>query len=423
MKSTYMKSLKFNTVGNLGVFFAVSLFTFFFLLSTSSVFGAALQNYNLGASGSTNFEVGEAVWTGNIFQVQTRAGGTGVLRAMQITTGSNVGIYITTGGLVGIGTNNPSAMLSVTGGGVFTQPVTVATPLVDSHAATKGYVDSAVLEGGAGAGQWTISGSNIYYNVGNVGIGTSNPTTRFHVVGTTTISGMLEIGGVGSAPSESGPIYRTAFYDEDNPAYYMDPASTSTSALFAGNVGIGTTAPGYVLDVVGNARFIQPVIVGTPTGSTHAATKAYVDAAAFGGGGPWTLAGSYVYNTGYSVGIGTATPSSALDVVGSFYTRMVEKGNCSGAVAIDWSQGNTQRCVLTGNVTFTFSNGRSGGNYRLVLRQDVVGSRTAVWPASVRWGSGGLPTLTTTGNRTDYVGFIYNGTDGAYDGVAFNTGF
>jgi len=44
-------------------------------------------------------------------------------------------------------------------------------------------------------------------------------------------------------------------------------------------IGIGTTSPGYKLDVRGTGRFTNPVRVGTPTSNPHAATKLYVDSA------------------------------------------------------------------------------------------------------------------------------------------------
>jgi hypothetical protein len=53
----------------------------------------------------------------------------------------------------------------------------------------------------------------------------------------------------------------------------------NAGAIFAGNVGIGTSAPSAKLEVVGN------VISATPTASNHLTTKAYVDAAVSAAGG------------------------------------------------------------------------------------------------------------------------------------------
>ncbi|MDW8052840.1 MAG: hypothetical protein RMJ83_10235 [Armatimonadota bacterium] len=41
---------------------------------------------------------------------------------------------------------------------------------------------------------WQVSGSDIFYNAGNVGIGTANPSTRLHVGGDTRVDGTLNAG-------------------------------------------------------------------------------------------------------------------------------------------------------------------------------------------------------------------------------------
>ena len=48
---------------------------------------------------------------------------------------------------------------------------------------------------------WTASGSNIYRSSGNVGIGTSSPTAKLHVAGTTALNGTVTVSDV------SGTVY------------------------------------------------------------------------------------------------------------------------------------------------------------------------------------------------------------------------
>ena len=93
-----------------------------------------------------------------------------------------------------------------------------------------------------------------------------------------------------------------------------------------------------------------------------------------------------------------------------------DNGNSSTADTIDWNNGNKEKSTLTGNCTYTFTSPSGPCNLTFKVIQDATGSRTVTWPATVKWGAGTAPTLSTAANSIDIVTFYFDGTN--YYGVA-----
>jgi len=96
----------------------------------------------------------------------------------------------------------------------------------------------------------------------------------------------------------------------------------------------------------------------------------------------------------------------------------------SGTLTLDLENGNVFEVTLTENViTTVFSNAPASGDsgsFTLILKQDVTGGRTFVWPASVDWAGGAAPTLTTTASAVDIMTFVT--TDGGTRWYGFLAG-
>ena len=116
--------------------------------------------------------------------------------------------------------------------------------------------------------------------------------------------------------------------------------------------------------------------------------------------------------------IGSPTASVALDIGTGFYQPFQTYTPSAAATAtLDLGLGNDHRITMpAGNITIAVSNASVGQKFLVSITQDSVGSRTVTWFSTIKWAGGSAPTLTTTANKRDTLGFIVTGA-GTYDAV------
>jgi len=369
---------------------------------------AGVSKFRVDASGNitqsgTISSSGATTDTGAV-NINAAASGSGVTN---IGTGSSAGT-------ITIGTSTDSTVL----GGPVTQAGSTITQSGNSSVTLGTGTGTTTL--GAGSGAVNIGASTGAATAINIGTGTSTGTVTIgNTTGGTRIVANL---GVGAAPVAGTTANIASVVQSGTNAYGLavnapSGATNNYAASFSGgNVGIGTTSPGYPLTVnYNNASDIVPGLVVTNSNSAgYAAVTASNDVSNYLSTGvngsadapnnqgfvaaskglvltsdnPVNSGGSdsILFNAGGSaqtrmtilsggnVGIGNTAPTATLDVAGQVHAQVYSNGL---STAIDWNNGNVQTtsAVCSGTATqFTFANMLEGGSYTLIVTGTASGT-------------------------------------------------
>jgi hypothetical protein len=278
-------------------------------------------------------------------------------------------------------------------------------------------------------------------NDGNIGIGTSSPSTKLDVVGT--------IRGNGNISTADGYVFGwgnfSSYVGGNSTANFVNVYVNSSERMridASGNVGIGTTSPVASMSVV--KQTVALTGTSNPYGLYMYPTSsglAYIDAVTSTSG--TTSLGFRTYNNGTytdgiridasgNTGIGTNSPTYKLDVAGQANVATISATraymNVSSAtdaatINLNFNISNNFNVTLGGARTLSNPTNTSIGQAGIIfISQDATGGRTLAFGNNWRFPGNTAPTLSTSANAVDAIAYTVRASGSIVSQALLNVG-
>lgn len=276
-----------------------------------------------------------------------------------ISTNSNtIGNIFTTSANVGIGTTAPDTILQVGNGGRLyiasddLDYTRIGTQDIDSSLNTR-----IVLNGSSGNMEYNVKNDYIWYNQevpfmtlnssGNLGIGTTSPSTKLDISGDVYISNLLSSGSIITENLTAGNVDIT-----DLSVNSLVGNTISIGSLYSADSSFGNA---FILNDIATNSSISYLNVNHITSGTIVVNNilnAKYDSNTIGS----------LFTTGGNIGIGTTAPSSQLNILNTTNnledaaTIFLDKNTVRSAFQT-WNHNDNNSTLIIGNNTYFDTSG------------------------------------------------------------------